>query len=118
MEKSEFTEEQILHGLPLVEQEAGVSSVLPGGSANAHQTKRRNRIALLRGRPKALSGLGATLEWSNGLSPGRQTRLDPVGGHASMKPTISFHKLRNFGFWHRRKCDQQIHNYTGISKTR
>ncbi len=40
MEKSEFTEEQILHGLPLVEQEAGVSSVLPGGSANAHQTKR------------------------------------------------------------------------------
>ncbi len=62
---------------------------------------------------------GSEQHWNGrmGVSPGRQTRLDPVG-HASMKPTISFHKLRNFGFWHRRKCDQQIHNYTGISKTR
>ncbi len=77
MEKSEFTEEQILHGLPLVEQEAGVSSVLPGGFANAPQTKRRNRIGLLRGRPKALSGLGATLELSNGCIAGASNSIRP-----------------------------------------
>ena len=57
----------------------------------------------------------ALVEWA---APWRQARSH-AAGQASMKSNHSFHVVASCGiltFWHRRKCDQQIHNYTGAGQ--
>jgi hypothetical protein len=118
MEESEFTEEQIIYGLPRVEQEASVSSVLTGGSATAHenQTPQAHRGAVCQA--SGTRRAGPTLQWSNRRIAGASNSIRPCRASVHGVKRLLSCSCGSSSFWHRRKCDQQIHNYTGISKTR